>query len=73
MKNIFLITKREFLTQVKKKSFIILTILAPLLMIGFGAFIAFMLKANETQHTINVLDKSGIFYGKLKSDETLKY
>lgn len=73
MKNIFLITKREFLTQVKKKSFIILTILAPLLMIGFGAFIAMMMKANETQYTVNVIDKSGMFSQKLKSDEKLKY
>lgn len=73
MKNILLITKREFLTQVKKKSFIVLTILAPLLMIGFGFFIAMMMKANETQYTVNVIDKSGLFQGKLKSDEKLKY
>ena len=73
MKNILLITKREFLTQVKKKSFIILTVLAPLLMIGFGFFIAMMMKANETQYTINVVDKGGIYKGKLKSDEKLKY
>jgi ABC-2 type transport system permease protein len=73
MRNIFLITKREYLTQVKKKSFVLLTILAPIMMLAFGAFIAFMLKANETQHTINVIDHSGIFAGKLKSDETIKY
>lgn len=73
MKNIFLITKREYLTQVKKKSFVLLTLLAPLLMIGFGLLIAFMFKANESQSTFNVIDKSGLFVGKLKSDETLKY
>lgn len=73
MKNIFLITKREYLTQVKKKSFIILTLLAPVLMIGFGALIAFMFKANESSSTFNVIDKSGIFVGKLKSDESIKY
>lgn len=73
MKNIFLITKREYLTQVKKKSFIILTLLAPVLMIGFGALIAFMFKANESSNTYNVIDKSGIFAGQLKSDKTIKY
>lgn len=73
MRNIFLITKREYLTQVKKKSFVLLTILAPVMMLAFGAFIAFMFKANETQHTINVIDNSGLFVGKLKSDETIKY
>lgn len=73
MKNIFLITKREYLTQVKKKSFIILTLLAPILMIGFGLLIAFMFKANESSSTFNVIDKSGLFVGNLKSDEKIKY
>ncbi len=73
MKNIILITKREFLTQVKKKSFIILTILAPVLLAGFGALISLMFKANETSYSINVIDKSGIFEGKLKSEDDLKY
>ena len=73
MKNIFLITKREYLTQVKKKSFIILTLLAPILMIGFGALIAFMFKANESSSTFNVVDKSGLFVGNLKSSNTIKY
>ncbi len=73
MKNIFLITKREYLTQVKKKSFIILTLLAPILMIGFGALIAFMFKANESSSTFNVVDKSGLFVGNLKRNNTIKY
>lgn len=73
MKNIILIAKREFLTQVKKKSFIILTLLAPLMIIGFGALIALMFKANETSSTINVIDKSGLFVNNLKADDNLKY
>lgn len=73
MKNIFLITKREYLTQVKKKSFILLTLLAPILMIGFGLLIAFMFKANESSSTFNVVDKSGLFVGNLKSDDKIKY
>ena len=73
MKNIFLITKREYLTQVKKKSFVILTLLAPILMIGFGVLIAFMFKANESSSTFNVVDKSGLFVGNLKNDEKIKY
>lgn len=73
MKNIYLITKREYLTQVKKKSFVILTLLGPILMIGFGVLIAFMFKANESSSTFNVIDKSGIFVGNLKSDKSIKY
>ncbi|MCW4450849.1 ABC transporter permease [Kaistella sp. BT6-1-3] len=73
MKNIFLITRREYLTQVKKKSFIILTLLAPVLMIAFAAFITFLFKANESSSTFNVIDKSGLFVGNLKSDQSIKY
>lgn len=72
MKNIIIITKREFFTQVKKKSFIILTLLAPILLIGFGGLVSVMFKANETSHTFNVIDKSGLFQN-LKSSETIQY
>lgn len=73
MKNIILITKREYLTQVKKKSFIILTILAPLLMIGFGVLVAFMFKANKADYHFNVIDKTGIFNKQLKSSNEIAY
>lgn len=73
MKNIILITRREYLTQVKKKSFIILTVLGPLLLIGFGVLVAVMIKANESTTRIDVLDKSGLFKNELKSTEQLKY
>ncbi|WP_066439188.1 ABC transporter permease [Chryseobacterium sp. CCH4-E10] len=73
MNNIFLITKREFLTQVKKKSFIILTILAPILLIAFGAVIGLMFKANESHSVIEVVDKSRLFSNQLKSSDQLKY
>lgn len=73
MNNIFLITKREYLTQAKKKSFVILTLLAPLLLVGFGVLIAVMFKANETKNTIDVIDNSGIFKEQLKSTPTISY
>lgn len=73
MNNIFLITKREFLTQVKKRSFIILTLLAPLMIVAFGAVIGLMFKANESHNVIQVVDKSGLFKGQMKSDDQLNY
>jgi ABC-2 type transport system permease protein len=73
MNNIFLITKREFLTQVKKKSFIILTLLAPVLLVAFGSVIGLMFKANESHSVIEVVDKSGLFTNQLKSSDQLKY
>jgi len=73
MNNIFLITKREFLTQVKKKSFIILTLLAPIMIIAFGAVVGLMFKANESHSIIEVVDKSGLFMNQLKSNDKLNY
>ncbi|KQM36003.1 ABC transporter permease [Chryseobacterium sp. Leaf201] len=73
MNHIFLITKREFLTQVKKKSFIILTLLAPVMLIAFGAVVGLMFKANESHSVIEVVDKSGLFKNQLKSDDQLRY
>ena len=73
MKNIILIAKREFFTQVKKKSFIILTLLTPLLIIVFGGVVSLMFQANETQMQISVIDKNGLFKDKLKSDQNIRY
>ena len=73
MKNIILIAKREFFTQVKKKSFIILTLLTPLLIIVFGGVVSLMFQANETQMQISVIDKNGLFKDRLKSDENIRY
>ena len=73
MKNIILIAKREFFTQVKKKSFIILTLLTPLLIIVFGGVVSLMFQANETQMQISVIDKSGLLKDKLKSDQNIHY
>ena len=73
MKNIILIAKREFFTQVKKKSFIILTLLTPLLIIVFGGVVSLMFQANETQMQISIIDKSGLFKDRLKSDQNIRY
>ena len=73
MKNIILITKREFLTQVKKKSFILLTLLAPLLILAFAAVIGFMFKANKSHYRVEVVDRSNLFNGQLKSSDDVSY
>lgn len=52
MRNIILITKREYLTQVKKKSFILLTLFTPLLIILFGGIIGFIFKANRSEERV---------------------
>ncbi|MDP1620810.1 MAG: ABC transporter permease [Bacteroidales bacterium] len=73
MKKIFLIIKREYLTRVKKKSFIIMTILGPILMAATIVIPIYLAsRPNETK-TIAVLDETGIFIEKFKDSEEVKF
>lgn len=69
MKNIWLVTYREFITQVRKKSFIVLTLLAPLLMIGAGFIISYLISANESSAKVAIIDPSKQFSTAFKSDD----
>ena len=67
MKNILLIIQREYLTRVKKKSFIIMTILGPLLMGLMYAGVIWAAISSVNLKKIQVLDDSRLFEGKFKS------
>jgi len=74
MKKILLVIEREFLTRVRKKSFIIMTVLTPILFAGLmvvPALIATMEDKNERH--IAVVDDTGIFEGKIPETEYLKF
>ncbi len=66
MSQLGIIIKNEYLTDIRAKSFWIGTILVPILMIGFGVFIGFMMAESDTlRHTgsmnsDNVDDLSGM-------------
>ncbi len=58
----FLILKREYLTRVRKKSFIILTLLVPFLFAGFTILPAWLaMQDDEEERTIGVYDASNQF------------
>ena len=62
MNHLGLITKREFLNKVKNKSFIIMTFLSPLIMVGLIALISYLTQLNnDSVKTISILDESGFF------------
>ncbi len=63
MKQIFLVLKREYLTRVKKKSFLLATILTPLIMPAIILTIVYFATQEKESRSdkILVLDKSGIF------------
>lgn len=56
MKNILTIAQREYLVQIRKKSFIVMTFLSPLLVLGFGVLVATLFVANESDYTIYIAD-----------------
>ena len=61
MNHLSLIIKREYLTKVKNKSFIVMTVLSPLIMIALIAVVAYLSQINNNkQRTIAVLDESGL-------------
>ena len=62
MDKLKLIIKREYLAKVRNKSFIIMTILSPILIVGMIALIVFLTKVNSDQKKIiAILDESSLF------------
>lgn len=74
MNKILIIIRREYLEAVKKKSFIIMTILGPLLMTALILTPALLANYGKDEVTITVLDESNLF-SKLNSpnDKTIHY
>ncbi len=74
MNHLPLIIKREYLTKVKNKSFLIMTILSPVIMIALIAVVAYLsqLNSNSERH-ISVLDESGVLSPVLEDTENIKY
>ena len=73
MKNIILIIQREYLTRVRKKSFIVMTILGPVLIGLLYAGIIWAALSSINQKKIEVLDYSGYFGGKFKNSNSYMY
>lgn len=73
MKNILLIIQREYLTRVRKKSFIVMTILGPVLIGLLYAGIIWAAISSINQKKIEVLDQSGHFQDKFKNSSSYVY
>jgi ABC-2 type transport system permease protein len=62
MSKLKLIIHREFIAKVRNKSFIMMTFLSPLLMVGMGALVFFLMKKNDEKvKEIVYVDNSGLF------------
>lgn len=69
-----LIIKREFFAKVKNKSFIIMTVLSPLLMVGLFSLIVFLNQKNsEEVRTIAFVDESQLLSSVFSDSPSTKY
>ncbi|RKD91373.1 ABC transporter permease [Mangrovibacterium diazotrophicum] len=74
MNKSLLILKREYLTRVRKKSFIIMTLLFPFLMAAMTILPAWLaMQDDKEERTIAVYDATGIFLGRLDGNEYTKF
>lgn len=73
MRKSYLIIKREYLTRVRKRSFIIMTLLMPLLLAGMGWLVAYLSLDSGSQKEIAILDNSHFFENHLKAGGTINY
>lgn len=74
MSNTFIIIQREFNERVRKKSFIITTLLMPVLMIGLMVAPALIMEySTGDEKRIAVIDESGVIASKLQSDKELLF
>lgn len=74
MNHLSLIIKREYLTKVRNKSFIVMTILSPIIMIAIIALVAYLSQLNNDKiRTISILDQSGIIKDIFKDTDHIKY
>ena len=74
MNHLPLIIKREYLTKVKNKAFLIMTILSPLIFIALIAVVAYLSQLNnDSQRHISVLDESGYLTDVFKDSKEIKY
>ena len=67
MNKIGLVIQREYITRVKKRSFLITTILVPLIIIGFyAAIIAISISDSSDTSKIAVIDEGNLLNGKIE-------
>lgn len=74
MSKISLIIRREFFERVRKRSFLVATILTPLLMVGLiVGMVAFMVLYKGETKIVEVIDHSGVVMDALEESRSVRY
>ncbi|MCC6542040.1 MAG: ABC transporter permease [Flavobacteriales bacterium] len=73
MDKIKLIIWREFITRVRKPSFLIMTLLGPVLIAGGILLTMYIASTESTTHHVLVIDPEGVIGTRLKDTEDVKF
>lgn len=73
MNKIWLVIKREYLTRVRNRTFILSTILLPLFFIGFIFAAAYFSISSHEAQKIAVIDSNGVFKNNLQNTDGITY
>lgn len=73
MNKINLIIWREFITRVRKPSFLIMTILGPVLIAGGILLTMYLASQEATIHHVLVIDQEGVIGTRLKDTDNVKF
>ena len=74
MSKIFLVVKREYITRVRKRSFIVMTLLTPILFAGLIGGLLWVAMADKGgEKVIAVIDDSGLFKDKFQSTDGIHF
>ena len=74
MEHFSIITTREYLNKIANKSFIIMTLLLPIILAGLTFLLSFLSSVNnDSSKTISVVDNTGYIYQNLDSSDDIIY
>lgn len=68
-----LIIKREFISKVRNKSFIVMTFVSPIIFVAVAALIGYLSSMKTEIKHIGIHDESGMFVNEFKNSESYKY
>ena len=68
-----LIIKREFIAKVRNKSFIVMTFLSPLLLVGIAVFVGYLASMKSDMKRVAIHDEKGFFINEFKNNEEFSY
>ena len=68
-----LIIKREFIAKVRNKSFIVMTFLSPLLLVGIAVFVGYLASMKSDMKRVAIHDENGFFVNEFKNNDEFNY